>query len=142
MVKNGEIICAFPPIFSIFEVFFACFVMESSSIELSKLKNAVIMQFLPLFRGLEAKIRIICREEILAHIWMVGKKFGPPWTLYTRANNIHTTHSIKEIYQNILLILTLSCFHSYDGSDSCLLPHSAPSWIIRWPKICRFLIAR
>ena len=45
------------------------------------------MQFLPLFRGLEAKIRIICREEILAHIWMVGKKFGPPWTLYTRAQH-------------------------------------------------------
>ena len=50
--------------------------------------NAMKMQFLPLFRGLEAKIRIICREEILVHIWMVGKKFGPPWTLYTRAPNI------------------------------------------------------
>ena len=50
--------------------------MESSSIELSKLKNAVEMQFLPLFRGLEAKIRIISREEILVQNWMVGKKLA------------------------------------------------------------------
>ena len=40
------------------------------------------MHFSPLFRGLEAKIRIICREEILVHIWMVGKN-SDPRELYT-----------------------------------------------------------
>ena len=80
------------------------------------------MHFSPLFRGPEAKIRIICREEILVHIWMVGKKFGPPWTLYTRAPNIdrndariYTFVYLRSINWSYYWLLFLTCL------DWCLV---------------------
>ena len=39
--------------------------------------------------GLEAKLSLKVGEQIWAHILEVGKKLGVPWTLYTRALDVH-----------------------------------------------------